>query len=114
MSPKFFLACLALSLPTLMAQPGPSLADDWRSRYHTESEFESCCGHKDCQTAAELGYPDIIRRSDGSYDVRVKGYWIKYHHPAVHPSEDDKVWICYLDNYQDPDPLCLFLPDGTV
>jgi hypothetical protein len=114
MNPKSFLASLTLSLLILLGQPASARADDWRSNYNTENEFESCCGHKDCKTAAALGNPPIKRQPDGSYDVRVKGYWIKYHHPAVHVSEDDNVWICYLDMFEDPDPLCLFLPPGAV
>ena len=114
MSLIFFFGSLTLSLALLLSQPESARADDWRSKYNTENEFESCCGHKDCQTAAALGFPPIKRQPDGSYDVRVKGYWIKYHHPAVHVSEDDNVWICYLDIFQDPDPLCLFLPPGAV
>ena len=114
MSPNFFLASLTLSVVILLGQPGSARADDWRSKYNTENEFESCCGHKDCKTAADLGFPTIKRQPDGSYDVRVKGYWIKYYHPAVHVSEDDNIWICYLDIHQDPEPLCLFLPPGAV
>ena len=114
MNLKILLASLTLPLLLLLTQPSIARADDLRGKYNTENEFESCCGHRDCKSAAALGYPPIKRQPDGSYDVRLIGYWIKYFHPAVHVSEDDNVWICYLDIYQDPDPLCLFLPPGVV
>lgn len=110
MNPIFLPAFLAL---LLFAIPGPSQAGDWRSRYTTEDNFESCCGDKDCHTAASLGFPEIKRQSDGGYVVRIDGYWLKYDHPAVHKSEDSNTWICYLESNAEPDPLCLFFPPGV-
>ena len=120
MNLKILLASLTLALPILLLQPESPRAGDWRSKYNTgkkfdtKSEFESCCGNKDCKTASALGFPQIKRYPDGSYEVRLKGYWVRYDFPAVHVSEDDNNWICYLDNDLDPEPLCLFLPPGTV
>ena len=111
-----------ISVPTLFglllaASAGPSFADDWRSKYSTRgpgAEFEACCGIKDCHTAEALGHPEIKRRGDGGYNVRINGYWLEYDHPAVHVSEDSKTWICYMDSNAEPDPLCIFLPPGTI
>lgn len=111
MSPR---RVIALSIPFLLAMPAPSHAGDWRSKYTTGNEFEACCGHKDCRTGAALGNPEIVRRADGGYRVRVKGYWIKYDFPAVHVSEDSNTWICYLETGEEPEPLCLFLPPGVT
>lgn len=111
MPPIFFFASFVL---LLFATSGPSHAGDWRSKYTTGRDLQSCCGDKDCRTAAALGFPKIIRRGDGGYDVKVNGYWIKYDFPAVHVSQDKNTWICYLESYRDPDPLCLFLPPGII
>ncbi len=111
MRPIFWFAAFAL---WLFATTGASQAGDWRSKYTTGPDLRSCCGDKDCRTSAALGNPKIIRRDDGGYDVQVKGYWIKYDFPAVHVSQDDNTWICYLGSYVDADPLCLFLPPGII
>jgi len=95
----------------------PARADDWRSKYSTGrpgAEFEACCGHKDCRTAEELGYPQMRRDKDGSYYVKIDKYWIRYDFPAVHRSEDSKTWICFMETGTDPEPLCLFLPPGII
>ncbi|MDX1484762.1 MAG: hypothetical protein R3229_09790 [Alphaproteobacteria bacterium] len=92
----------------------PSSADDWRSKYTTGDPFESCCGENDCHTWAALGFPKIVRRPDRGYDVQVKGYWLRYDFPAVHASQDDNTWICFLESNAEPDPLCLFLPPGVI
>ena len=110
MNSKFLLASLVLLLFVIS---GRSIAGDWRSKYKNGETLESCCGDRDCRTAASLGFPKIIRQSDGSYDVQVKGYWTKFHHPSVHVSEDKNTWICYLESNEDPDPLCLFFPPGV-
>ncbi len=92
-------------------------ADDWRSKYSTGKKgenFEACCGIKDCRTAKSLGYPKMIRHEDGSYDVEVGKYWIRYDFPAVHPSEDSEAWVCYMETSVEPVPLCLFLPPGII
>ncbi len=107
MNSNFFLASLVL---LLFAISGQSYAGDWPSHYTTGDNLESCCGDRDCHTSASLGFPKIIRQADGSYDVHVEGYWIKFHHPSVHVSEDKNTWICYLESNGEPDPLCLFFP----
>ena len=107
----FFVAVLSTAL---FATSGPSLAGDWRSQYTTGNLFQSCCGDNDCRTAASMGYPKIIRRDDRGYNVQVEGYWLSYDFPAVHASQDDKTWICYLKSNAEPDPLCLFLPPGVI
>ncbi len=92
-------------------------ADDWRSKYSTNKkggEFEACCGIKDCRTAKSLGYPKMIRHVDGSYEVKVGKHWLRYDFPAVHPSEDSKAWVCYMETSVEPEPLCLFLPPGII
>lgn len=104
---------LMVPILLLFAISGPAHAGDWRSRYTTANEFESCCGERDCHTAASLGYPAMKRNPDGSYDVRIQGHWLTYHHPAVHVSEDTNIWICYLESNAEPDPLCLFFPPGV-
>jgi len=114
MSLKVVFASLTFSLLILLIQPEASHAGDWRSKYNTGSDFQLCCGDKDCKTAAALGFPELRRHPNGSYDVRLNGYWIRYDFPAVHPSEDDNIWICYLDSELDPEPLCLFIPPGIV
>ncbi len=105
---------VASLVPALFAPSGPSPAGDWRSQYTTGNLFESCCGENDCRTRASLGNPKIINRGDGGYDVQVEGHWLKYDFPAVHASQDDNTWICYLKSYAEPDPLCLFLPPGII
>ena len=107
-------ALVASLVLALIARPQPAPAGDWRSQYTTGSNFESCCGVKDCHTSASLGFPKIIRRADRGYDVKVGGYWLSYDFPAVHASHDDNTWICYLESYAEPDPLCLFLPPGII
>lgn len=95
----------------------PLRADDWRSEYSTGrpgADFEACCGYKDCRTAEQLGYPQMRRDADGSYDVKIGKYWVRYDFPAVHRSEDAKTWICYMETEVDPEPLCLFLPPGII
>ena len=111
MRATFLVASLVAAL---FATSGPASAGDWRGQYTTGTKLESCCGVKDCRTSASLGFPKIIRRPDGGYDVRVEGYWVKYDFPAVHASHDDNTWICYLESYAEPDPLCLFLPSGII
>ncbi len=106
-----FGASLVLAL---FATSGPSSAGDWRSKYKNGRTLESCCGENDCRTRASLGNPKIINRGDGGYDVQVEGRWLKYDFPAVHASQDDNTWICYLKSYAEPDPLCLFLPPGII
>ena len=69
MNLKIFLASLTVPLLILFIQPEIARADDWRGKFNTENEFESCCGAKDCKTAAALGFPEIKRQPDGSYDV---------------------------------------------
>lgn len=103
----------ALSFPFFLLSPQPSAADDWRSKYPTGRDpnvFEACCGIKDCRTAKALGYPKMRKYEDGSYDVKIGKYWIRYDFPAVHKSEDAKTWVCYMETGIDPEPLCLFLP----
>ena len=94
--------------------PGVTSAHDWFSDHTTgREEFESCCGDNDCRTAESLGNPRIVRRDDGGYNVKIGPYWLRYDFPAVHPSHDSNIWVCYLDGYRGaPDPLCLFLPPG--
>ena len=95
----------------------PAWAHDWFSNYSTGrlgEEFEACCGYRDCRTAEQLGYPAMIRDVDGGYTVKIGKYWIHYDFPAVHPSEDSKTWICYMETDVDPEPLCLFLPPGII
>ena len=95
----------------------PALADDWRSKYSTGRKgdlFEACCGVRDCRTSKELGYPKMKRDTDGSYDVKIGKYWVRYDFPAVHQSEDSQTWVCYLETDTDPEPLCLFLPPGVI
>ena len=106
-----FVASLVLAV---FATSGPSSAGDWRSKYKNGRTLESCCGDKDCRTAASLGFPKITRRSDRGYNVQVDGYWLSYDFPAVHASQDDNTWICYLKSSAEPDPLCLFLPPGII
>ena len=95
----------------------PAFADDWRSKYSTGrfgETFEACCGIRDCRTAKALGYPKMKRDADGSYDVKIGKYWVRYDFPAVHQSEDAKIWVCYMETGVDPEPLCLFLPPGII
>ena len=106
-----FLAFLGLAL---IAVSDRSSAGDWRKQYTTGNLFESCCGENDCRTLASLGFPKIIRRAYRGYDVQVDGYWLSYDFPAVHASQDDNTWICYLESNAEPDPLCLFLPPGII
>jgi len=110
---------LAFALFALISFPLTSAAqaDDWRSKYSTGrkgAEFEACCGHKDCRTAESLGYPKMTRRPDGGYEVILGKYRLRYDFPAVHPSEDSKIWVCYMETYAEPEPLCLFLPPGII
>ncbi len=107
----YVVASLVLAL---FATSGPSTAGDWRSQYTTGNQFQSCCGNNDCRTWASLGFPKIIRRDDRGYNVRVDGHWLSYDFPAVHASQDDNTWICYLKSNAEPDPLCLFLPPGII
>ena len=95
---------------------GPSSGHSWFSDYTTgREEFESCCGDTDCRTAESLGHPQIVRRDDGGYDVRVGPHWLKYDFPAIHTSHDARIWVCYLDGgTAAPEPLCLFLPPGIT
>jgi hypothetical protein len=89
------------------------MADDWRSKYSTGRDpnvFEACCGVKDCRTAKALGYPKMRKFEDGSYEVKIGEYWVRYDFPAVHKSEDSQTWVCYMETDVDPEPLCLFLP----
>ena len=88
----------ALLLPFCVSALLPAHASDWRSKYSTGRKgeaFEACCGVKDCRTAESPGYPQIKRHEDGSYDVKVGTYW-----------------VCYMETYAEPEPLCLFLPPG--
>ena len=104
---------LALWMPFCVAAAAPAQADDWRSKYSTgkvSDEFEACCGIKDCRTAES---PQMRRHPDGSYDVKIGKYWVRYDFPAVHRSEDRKAWVCYMETQSDPEPLCLFLPPGV-
>jgi len=108
---------LPLSLPLFLSifllPPERAAADDWRSKYATGQDpnvFEACCGIKDCRTAEALGYPKMRKHENGSYDVKIGKYWIRYDFPAVHKSEDAKTWVCYMETGVDPEPLCLFLP----
>lgn len=110
---------LAFALVASISSPwAPAAhADDWRSKYSTgrkAEEFEACCGHQDCRTAASLGYPKMTRRPDGGYDVMLGKYRLHYDFPAVHPSEDSRTWVCYMETYGAPEPLCLFLPPGII
>lgn len=109
----FYSLLVAFSVSVLP----PAHASDWRGKYSTGKlgeNFEACCGVKDCRTAESLGYPKMKRHEDGSYDVNVGKYWIRYDFPAVHRSEDSKAWVCYLETYGEPEPLCLFLPPGII
>ena len=113
------LVALLVSLGVFLSPSAssPVRADDWRSKYSTGGpgvEFEACCGYKDCRTAEDLGYPKMRRDADGSYDVKIGKHWIRYDFPAVHPSEDSKTWVCYMETGSDPEPLCLFLPPGII
>jgi hypothetical protein len=95
----------------------PAYAGDWRSKYSTGrmgETFEACCGVKDCQTAESLGFPEMKRHDDGSYDVKIGGHWLRYDFPAVHASEDAKTWVCYMKTNAEPEPLCLFFPPGII
>lgn len=100
----------------LAAPAGPSAAHDWFSDYTTgPEEFQSCCGDNDCRTAESLGHPEIVRRDDGGYEVRIGRHWVRYDFPAVHTSHDSHIWVCYLSGDTGaPEPLCLFLPPGTT
>lgn len=105
-----------LPLLVLCAASSPSSGHSWFSDYSTGRDaFESCCGDTDCRTAESLGHPQIVRRDDGGYNVRVGPHWIKYDFPAVHASHDARIWVCYLDvGAAAPEPLCLFLPPGIT
>ncbi len=107
----------ALLIPFCVSAAPTAYAGDWRSKYSTRGvgeTFEACCGIKDCRTAESLGYPQMKRHEDGSYDVKVGEYWLRYDFPAVHPSEDSKAWVCYMETYGAPEPLCLFIPPGII
>lgn len=107
----------ALLLPFCVAQLPSATAGDWRSKYSTGRKgdtFEACCGEKDCRTAQSLGYPLMKRLEGGGYEVKVGDYWLRYDFPAVHPSEDTKAWVCYMETYAEPEPLCLFLPPAII
>ncbi len=107
---------LALSISFCVSALAPAHASDWRSKYSTSKkgeDFEACCGIKDCRTAESLGYPRMERHADGSYDVKVGKHWLRYDFPAVYPSEDKNAWVCYMETYAEPVPLCLFLPPGV-
>ena len=117
------LPAMLLSFGVLLASPAfsPAQGHSWFSNYSTgrygekfSEEFEACCGGTDCRTAKELGYPQMRRDAEGGYNVKIGKYWIHYDFPAVHPSEDSKIWICYMDTGVDPEPLCLFLPPGII
>ena len=106
-----------LLVPFCVSVLSPTYAGDWRSRYSTGrkgSDFEACCGIRDCRTAESLGYPKMKRHKDGSYDVKVGKYLLRYDFPAVHQSEDSKAWVCYMETHDEPEPLCLFLPPGII
>ena len=108
---------LALWIPFCVSALAPAQADDWRSKYSTgkfSDDFEACCGVKDCRTAESLGFPRMKRHADGSYDVKIGNHWLRYDFPAVHPSEDTKAWVCYMETPSSPEPLCLFLPSGII
>ena len=101
----------------LFAVSASSFADDWRKKYSTGRKgkvFEACCGEKDCRTSESLGYPEMKRRANGGYDVKIGEYWVRYDFPAVYASEDSKTWVCYMETYAEPEPLCLFLPPGII
>lgn len=107
----------ALALPICISVLPTAHADDWRSKYSTGrkgADFEACCGIKDCRTAASLGYPAMKRHDDGSYDVSVGKYRLRFDFPAVHLSEDSKAWVCYMETGGEPEPLCLFLPPPII
>jgi hypothetical protein len=111
-----FVSLVAICCVAALFNPFSARADDWRSKYSTGRYgelFEACCGIRDCRTAEQLGYPKMKRDSDGSYDVKIGKYWVRYDFPAVHKSEDAKTWICYMETGVDPEPLCLFLPPGV-
>ncbi len=106
----------SLLAPLCFSVSMPAHAGDWRSKYSTGrmgEAFEACCGIKDCRTAESLGYPEMKKHEDGSYDVKVGKHWLRYDFPAVHKSEDSKAWVCYMETYNEPEPLCLFLPPGV-
>jgi len=108
---------IAFLAPFCVALSPVADAGDWRGKYSTggkDNAFESCCGDKDCRTAESLGYPQMKRHADGSYDVKVGDYWLRYDFPAVHRSEDTRAWVCYMETYVEPEPLCLFLPAGII
>ena len=68
----------------------PARADDWRSKYSTGRpgpDFEACCGINDGLISEQLGYPKMRRDTDGSYDVKIGQYWVRYDFPVVHRSE---------------------------
>ena len=103
----------ALLLPLVLSLSEPAASADWRSKYstgRTPNVFEACCIVRDCRTAEALGYPEMKKYEDGSYEVKIGKYWVRYDFPAVHESEDAKIWVCYLETNLDPEPLCLFLP----
>ncbi len=113
------LVALLVSLGIFLAPfpSSPAGASDWRSKYSTGKPgqaFEACCGTRDCRTSEALGYPKMRRDTDGSYDVKIGKYWVRYDFPAVHRSEDSKTWVCYMETGSDPEPLCLFLPPGII
>lgn len=108
-----FALLVPFSISTLTA----AHAGDWRSKYSTGRKgetFEACCGVRDCRTAESLGYPQMKRLEDGSYDVKLGKYWLRYDFPAVHRSEDTKAWVCYMETNLEPEPLCIFLPPGIM
>lgn len=107
------LTCLNL---LLCMTPGRLAAHGWFSDYTTGREdFEECCGYQDCHTARSLGYPEIRKRDDGGYNVRLGKSWLKYDFPAVHASQDSHTWICFMgDPAGYAEPLCLFLPAGMM
>ena len=46
--------------------------------------------------------------------MKIGNHWLRYDFPAVHPSEDTKAWVCYMETPSSPEPLCLFLPSGII
>ena len=107
------LTCVSL---LLCAPAGPAVAHSWFSDYTTGSpDFQECCGYEDCHTAQSLGNPEIRKRNDGGYNVRLGKFLLQYDFPAVHTSHDSHTWICFMGDATDfPDPLCLFLPAGMM
>ena len=107
------LTCVGLLLCLPSVRPA---AHNWFSDFSTgREEFEECCGYQDCRTAKSLGYPEIRKRGDGGYNVRLGKFTLEYDFPAVHVSQDSDTWICFMGEATNhPDPLCIFLPAGMM